>query len=50
MCRHHRPISFSSLVKMVRKAESANQFGALQRQHRARNMAGTMPERFFSLS
>ena len=29
MCRHRRPISFGSLVKMARKVESAHQFGEL---------------------
>jgi hypothetical protein len=32
MCRQRRPIPFGSLVKMARKAESAHQFGELQRQ------------------
>ena len=32
MCRQRRPIPFGSLGKMARKAESAQQFGELQRQ------------------
>jgi hypothetical protein len=34
MCRQRHPIPFGSLGEMARKAESAHQFGELQRQPR----------------